>query len=68
MDMQGTNFFKSDTGEIKVEGVKICGSWTEYFEVLLSWDNDRELEVVEAAEGPLHEIAEQEVKRAMTAQ
>ena len=36
--------------------------------MLLSWDNDRELEVVESVEGPLHEIAEQEVKRALTAQ
>ena len=32
--------------------------------MLLNGENDRELEVVEDVEGPLHEITEQEVERA----
>ena len=49
------------TREIKVEGAEVCGRWKEYFDALLNGES--ELEVVEAVEGPLHEITEQEVER-----
>ena len=64
-DVDGTNFIKSDTGEIKVEGAEVCGSWKEYFEPPQNGENESELEVVEAVEGPVHEITEQEVERAL---
>ena len=63
--MDGTNFIKSDTGEIKIERAEVCGRFKEYFEALLNAENVSELEVVNAVEGPLHEITAQEVKRAL---
>ena len=54
--MEGTNFIKSE-GEIKVEGVEIRGRLREYIVVLLNGENDRELEVVQALERPLHELS-----------
>ena len=59
-DVVGTNFIKSDTGEIKVEGAEVCERWKEYFEALLNGES--ELEMVE---GPLHKITEQEVENAL---
>ena len=59
--MDGANFIKSNAGEIKVAGAVICLRWKEYFEALLNGESEGELEVVEALEGPLHEITEQEV-------
>ena len=64
-DVDGTHFIKSDTFEIKVEGVEVCERWKEYFEALLIGENENELEVIEAVEGPFHEITEQEVERAL---
>ena len=64
-DVEGTNFIKSDTGEIKVEVTEVCGRWREYFEVLLNGENESNFEVVEAVEGPLYEITEQEVEKAL---
>ena len=64
-DVDVTNFIKSDTGKIKVEGAEVCGRWKEYFETLLNGENESELEVVEAVERRLHEIAEQEVEKAL---
>ena len=57
--MDGTKFIKSDTADIKVEGAEVCGRW-KYFEALLNWEREIELEV----EGPLCEITVQEVERA----
>ena len=51
-DVEGTNLIKSDRGEIKIEVTEVCGRWREYFEV-------------EAVEGPLYEITEQDVERAL---
>lgn len=36
-------------------------------EMLLNGENDRELEVFEVVEGPLHKITEQEVEKALKA-
>ena len=63
-DVVGTNFIKSDTGEIKVQGDEVCERWKECFKALLNGENESELEVVKAVEGPLHEITE-EVERAL---
>ena len=65
IDVDGTNFIKSDTGEIKVEGAEVCGRWKEYFAAFLNWENVSELEVVKAIERPLHGITEQEVERSL---
>ena len=59
----GPNFIKSEAGKIRVEGAEVSGRWREYFKVFLTGEKDRELEVVEAVEKPLHEITEQEVKK-----
>ena len=37
----------------------------EYFEVLLNGENESKFDVVEAVEGPLYEITEQEVEKAL---
>ena len=63
--MDGTNFIKSDTGEIKVERAAVCGRWKEYFDALLNGENESEPEVVEPVEWHLQEISEQEVGRAL---
>ena len=63
-DVDGTNFKKSNKGEIKFEGPEVCGRWMEYFEALLNVENGGELEVVKAVDGLLHEIIELEVDRA----
>ena len=63
--MEGTNFVKSNTGEIKIEATEVCGRWREYFEVLLNGENESEFDGVEAVEGPLYEITEQEVEKAL---
>ena len=65
IDVKGTNFITSDTGEINVEEVEVCGRRWEFFEVVLNGENDRQLEVGEAVDGPLHEITEQEVEMAL---
>ena len=39
-DVEGTNFIKSDTGEIKIQATEVCGRWREYFEVLLNGENE----------------------------
>ena len=64
-DVEGTNFIKSDTGEIKIEATEVCVRWREYFEVLLNGENESKFDVVEAVEGPLYEITEQEVEKAL---
>ena len=64
-DVKGTNFIKSETGEIKIEATEVCGRWREYFEVLLNGENESKFDVVEAVEGPLYEITEQEVEKAL---
>ena len=64
-DVEGTNFIKSNTAEIKIKATEVCGRWREYFEVLLNGENESEFDVVEAVEGPLYEITEQEVEKAL---
>ena len=46
-DVEGTNFMKSDTGEIKIEATEVCGRWRKYFDVLLYGENEGEFDVVE---------------------
>ena len=41
--MEGTNFIKSDTGEIKIDSTEVCGRWREYFKVLLNRENEANL-------------------------
>ena len=64
-DVEGTNFIKSDTGEIKIEATEVCERWRVYFEVLLNGENESEFDVVEAVERPLYEITEHEVEKAL---
>ena len=64
-DVEGTNFIKSDTGEIKIEATEVCGRWREYFVVLLNGENESKFYGVDAVEGPLYKITEQEVERAL---
>ena len=41
--VDGPNFIKSDTGEIEVEGTKVCERRKQYFGALLNGENESEL-------------------------
>ena len=47
-DVEGTNFIKSDTSEIKIEATEVCGRWREYFQVLLNGENKSKFDVAKA--------------------
>ena len=48
-----------------IEEGEIMERWREYFEELLNEENEHELEEVEEIEGPIENVTEEEVKRAL---
>ena len=64
-DVQGSNFIKDETGAIKIEDTGVQDRWRRYFSVLLNDENENDIEEVSMVEGPIEDITEDEVERAV---
>ena len=64
-DVLGGKYIKDSRGEVKAEERKIMERWREYFEDLLNEQNDYQVEETARVEGPLEEITEEEIEKAL---
>ncbi len=64
-DVQGINYIKDENGAIKIEEAEVRDRWKRYFEELLNDENENVIEEVSVVEGPIEDVTEEEVKRAV---
>ena len=64
-DIRGAKYIKDETGAIQVEGEEVSERWRSYFEKLLNEKNENDIPVLEAVQGPIDEITEEEVEKAI---
>ena len=65
-DIIGGYFVKGENTEIITTVAKIRERWKLYFDGLLNEENENEIEHVEPVEGPILDVTEEEVGRAVT--
>ena len=66
-DIVGGYFIKSNAGEIVTEERGIREVWREYFHKLLNEENPSEIPELCGVEGPLLDVSEEEVEKALKA-
>ena len=64
-DVQGTSFIKDEDDNILVEQVAVADRWKRYFEQLLNEEFENEIDVIPPVEGPIEDITEIEVRKAI---
>ena len=64
-DIVGAKYVKDEEGNIQTQREDILRRWKEYFENLLNEESECSLEEIEVVEGPIDQITEGEVKRAL---
>ena len=64
-DIRGAKYIKDELGAIQVESEEVSERWRRYFEELLNEENENDIPEIEAVKGPIEEITEEEVKKAL---
>ena len=64
-DVAGGIYIKDENENILVEGQDIRERWRKYFEELLNEENPYQVDEEEKVEGPVEDISEEEIKRAL---
>ena len=64
-DICGTNFIKDEEGDILTASGDVADRWKRYFEGLLNSENPSIFEDTPATEGPIMDIAQEEVEAAL---
>ena len=64
-DTSGAKFIKDSSGNILVEEKQIQERWRKYFEQLLNEENPNEFDEGDKVEGPIQEVTEQDIARAV---
>ena len=65
-DIQGSGFIKDENGIILVEQNEVAERWRRYFQELLNEEYGNQIEECDVVEGPIENIAEEEVRTAIS--
>ena len=63
--IRGAKYIKDELGAIQVESQEVSERWRSYFEELLNEENGNDIPEIEAFEGPIEEVTEEEMKKAL---